>query len=186
LDVPSHYLAIASATLSLDLYYASQRGSNECPTSGSQQVVVDGVPWTTADATLRQFSVGLLLDGPTSFTIEQPEPGRVSRRVIDLRPGATLTSPATTMRIGFLGGRYSLTSDRTGPTRDTEEYLEVTLDFNGVRYVLAGRQIHAGPTGTCEEGEIRITDGNGALLARTFCSGGRTEFELLKPIPAFR
>ena len=40
LGIPGHHLSLASATLSHDSSYASHRASNECPMSGSQQVVV--------------------------------------------------------------------------------------------------------------------------------------------------
>jgi len=144
----------------------------------------------SATVTMKQFAAdtllpGLLADGPASYTIERS--AQVGKNVLDLRPGATLTNAETTNRIDFVGGRYAYVNDTSAdPTIDTEEYVGVILDFNGVRYLLDGSVVmrNSGLSWSCT-GEVRITDGNGGLAARKYCAAGRTEYELIKPIPLF-
>ena len=123
-----------------------------------------------------------MAEGPATYVLEKS--AQAERRFVDLRAGAALTTPKTAKRVDFLSGRYSWTIDRDEPTRETLEYAGVTLDFNGDRYVISGRQTYLGPRGNCEHGEIRITDGNGALVGRRYCAAG-TEYEVLKAIPSF-
>lgn len=235
LNVPRHYLTLASETVSSHYSYSwPYRATSQCPGSGAKQILVDGLPWyglfptgthtlaaafdscsfagpfqdlllnggvdmvyqmsapesVSATLTMKQFSAdgllpGLLADGPASYTIEQSV--KAGKRLVDLRPGATLTSVETTDRIEFLGGRYASVSDSSAdPTIDTEEYVGVTLDFDGVRYLLDGRLTirNSGSTSTCN-GEVRITDNSGALVARKYCGANYIEHELVKAIPMF-
>jgi hypothetical protein len=127
------------------------------------------------------------VDGPAVYFVERTQ--NESRSRTDLRPGASLTNSKNTNRIDFVGGRYTLTFiTPSNPMSQAEEFLEVVLEFNGVRYRLDGRMewFNSETRNVTCTGEVRITDGDGGLVARKYCTaGGRTESELLKPLPVF-
>jgi hypothetical protein len=155
--------------------------------NGSVEMVYEmsDIENVSAVLTFRQFTadLGLVAEGPATYVLEKS--AQAERMLVDLRAGAALTNPETTKRVDFLSGRYSWTIDRAEPKREILEYAGVTLDLNGVRYVISGRQTYLGSRGDCEEGEIRITDGNGALVGRQYCAAGRSKYEVLKSIPSF-
>jgi hypothetical protein len=246
LGIPSLYLSVTRATLDLTFYRNSTgpRPGDQCGQSGSQQITVDGAPWTAqanlpagkhtltgrfekcrfsgpmedimlngsvdmvyegtapenvaAVLTTKAFSLSgfgsdalpmytFQVDGPAVYFVERTQ--NESRFRTDLRPGASLTNSKNTNRIDFVGGRYALTFiTPSNPMSQAEEFLEVVLEFNGVRYRLDGRMewFNSETRNVTCTGEVRITDGDGGLVARKYCTaGGRTESELLKPLPVF-
>lgn len=164
--------------------------------NGSVEMVYEASETRNVSAVLttKAFSyslAGVVIDGPASYSIESEQGARRYRN--DLREGGSLINPANMNRVDFISGQYTLAFPDASPWNNSVEYLSVVLDYNAIRYVLDGRidwsyddprTIHPRLT-TCA-GEVRITDGNGGLVARRYCSqDGPYNYEILKPVPSF-
>ncbi len=163
-------------------------GSVEMVYEASESRNVSAVLTTKAFSWLAE---GVVIDGPASYSIESEQGARRYRN--DLRAGGNLINPANMNRIDFISGQYTSAFTDAGPSSNSMEYVSVVLDYNAIRYVLDGRidwsyddprTMHPRLT-TCK-GEVRITDGNGGLVARRYCSqDGPYNYEILKPVLSF-
>lgn len=114
-----------------------------------------------------------------------------TQMVIEVSPGSSLTSIATTNRVEFLGGRFSYQSASGIPAITYSAYENFALELNGIRYTIDGRitWTHANTPQTPSScvGQISIVDGNGGLMARNHClDDGFMRSEVIRALPEFR
>lgn len=163
--------------------------------NGNVDVAYDGTDGRNVAATVSMtgfssFENWVVADGPATYSIAESssssQTATSSRQTaIEFKPGAVMTNSATTNRVEFFGGRYNTSGNRDASSSEvTQDFLSIVMELNGVRYTVDGRIIHRyqAQTSPCT-GEVRIADGNGSLVARTYCTeDGMQRSELLKPV----